>query len=129
MRVRVIEHRVATARQAAAEQRVAELLGVARRLDDLRASLAPTEGGTTGAMLQARNELRSRLGRAEYEMRNPIRRAEDDHQQASSSRLLARAREEGAERLRSKAATAEEYFVATRLDANRPFRSLKEPRS
>jgi hypothetical protein len=129
LRVRVIEHRVAAARQSAAEQRVTELLGVARRLDDLRASLSPTEGATTGAMLQSKNELRSRLGRAETELQNPIRRAEDDHQQASSSRLLARAREEGAERLRNKAASAEDHLMATRLDANRPFRSLKEPRS
>lgn len=129
VRVRTIEHRVAAAKQSAAEQRVASLLGVARRLDDLRASLRTREGVTLGASLQAKEELRGRLARAERDLAGPIRSAEDQHQDASALRLLAKAREEGAERLRNKAISTEEHLQAIRQDASRPFRITKEPRS
>lgn len=128
VRVRAIEHRIAAMQQSAAERRVVELVGVAQRLDDLRQSLSPSEGLIDGASLQAKGELSNRLARAEAEMRTPIRRAEHAHDEATSLRLRARAREEGAERLRGKAALMEEQKIALRQDANRPFRTPKEVR-
>lgn len=126
MRVRTIEHRIATMKQTSAEQRLLELVGVARRLEDLRASLAPRPGRADGASLQAMGELSNRLGRAEAELNTPIRRAETAQEEATSMRLRARAREEGAEKLRGQAARTEEQQSALRQDANRPFRSSKE---
>jgi len=126
VRVRTIEHRIAAMKQTLAEQRFCELVGVARRLEDLRASLAPRAGPIDGGSFQAMGELRNRLGRAEAELSTPIRRAGTAQEEAASLRLRARAREEGAEKLRGRAARMEEQQTALRLDANRPFRSPKE---
>jgi len=126
VRVRTIEHRIATMKQTLAEQRLVELVGVARRLEDLRGSLAPRHGRVDGASLQAMGELSNRLGRAEAELNTPIRRAETAQEEATSLRLRARAREEGAEKLRGRAARMEEQQTALRHDANRPFRKPKE---
>lgn len=122
VRVRAIEHHVAAARQAAAERRVVELLGVARRIEDLRASLCPSEGPMDGQTLRAMSEMQLRLGRAEGDLRLPIRQAEASHEQAWSDRLAARTREDGAGRLRDRAALGEEKAAQVREDAGRIYR-------
>ncbi|RST31566.1 hypothetical protein HMF7854_12495 [Sphingomonas ginkgonis] len=129
LRVRAVEHRVATVRQLAAERRIAELLGVARRLEDLRAGLDPVVGTSSGQSLRAMAEMKARLVRAERELSHPIRDAEAHHEQAAAARLAARTREDGAERLRDKAAAGEESAAALRADADRPARFVKRRRA
>jgi hypothetical protein len=125
VRVRSIEHRLAAAREAAAERRIAELLGVARRISDLRASLRPHAGPSGGQSLQATGEMQLRLERAENDLQQPIRQAEARHEQAWTERMLARSREDGAGRLCEKATAGEERATQLREDANRPFRAAR----
>ncbi|GAA3894281.1 hypothetical protein GCM10022276_11840 [Sphingomonas limnosediminicola] len=122
LRVRVVEHRVAAAREAAAERRIAELLGVARRIGDLRASLRPALGSSHGQSLHAMSEMHERLGRAEGDLSHPISAAEARHEQAWAARLAAGTRKDGTERLRDRAAAGEERGQSLRDDANRPTR-------
>jgi len=126
--VRSIEHRVAAAREAAAERRIVDLLGVARRLGDLRLSLRPSPGPSDGQSLHAMSEMEDRLRRAAVELAQPISLAEAHHEQASLARLMARTREDGAERLRDKAAAREVSTATLREDANRPSRVTKRRR-
>lgn len=128
LRVRAIEHRAAAARQSAADKKIADLLGVARRLGDLRDSLIPTMGPSAGAALQAMNELQSRLADAESSLAQPIRHARELREHAWSVRIAAHGRELGADRLHSKARAQEEYHSALRQDANRPGKAVKERR-
>lgn len=128
VRVRAIEHRVAAARLAVAERRIAELLGVVSRIGSLRASLRTRLGTTDGQSLRSMSEMLLRLGRAEIDLAQPISRAEAHHQRASAVRLAARSREDGAERFRDKAVAGEESATALREDANRIFRPATRSR-
>jgi len=128
LRVRVVEHRVAAAREAVAERRIIELLGVARRIGDLRASLRPVLGPSEGQSLHAMTEMHDRLGRAEGDLAQPISAAEAHHEQAWAARLAARSREDGTERLRGRAAAGEERVQSLRADANRPARTTRRRR-
>lgn len=122
VRVRALEHRLAAVRQSAAEKRVMDLLGVAKRLGDLRSNLTNSVGRASGASLQAVSELQERLGRAEGDLAQPIKMAEHHAENATSARLHARSREDGAQRLRERDEAKEGYAQAIRADANRPFR-------
>lgn len=128
LRVRAAEHRIAAARQIAAERRIGELLGVARRIGILRSSLRPGMGLADGQSLHAMSEMHERLGRAERDLAQPISMAENDHARASAVRLAASAREDGAERLRERAAAGEGYTSTLREDANRPAPLTKRRR-
>lgn len=128
LRVRSVEHRAAAARQAAAERHIVELLGVASRLGDLRDSLRPELGPSDGQSLHAMAEMEGRLRRAAGALAQPISLAEAHHEQASLARLVARTREDGAERLRDKACAKEVIAATLREDANRPPRSIKRRR-
>jgi hypothetical protein len=129
VRVRAIEHRVAAARQAAAERRIADLLGIAGRIGSLRSSLCVSEGATGGQALRAMTEMLQRLGRAEADLAQPIVQAEAHHRQAFAVRLEARSREDGAERLRDKVAAGEAGAIALREASNRIFRKPPGRRS
>lgn len=122
LRIRSVEHRVAAAQMEAAERRVGELFGVARRIGDLRTSLRASPGKTTGQALNAMAEMEGRLATAESRLAQPIRQAALHRDQATAARLVARCREDGADRLREKAASTEESAAMLRADANRPFR-------
>lgn len=128
LRVRSIEHQVAAASQAAAERRVAELLGVASRLGDLRSSLRSEPGPTDGQSLHAMAEMSDRLRRAAADLAQPISAAEARHEEALSARLQARTREDGAGRLRDRAAASEMGEATLREDANRAPRLTKRRR-
>jgi len=124
--VRNVEHRAALAREAAAERRIGELLGVARRIGDLRDALRLQAGGTDGQALQAAAEMRSRLGRAEGDLAQPISQAEYCHAEAFAARLQAQVREDCAGRLRDKTAAGERSAAALREEAARPFRPIRK---
>jgi hypothetical protein len=128
VRIRSIEHRVAAVRQAAAERRIAELLGIASRLSSLRSGLRTSEGATDGQSLKAMSEMLLRLRRAEGDLARPISQAEAHHQHAFAARLAARSREDGAERLRGKAAEAEDGIAALREDSSRVVRKTSRRR-
>jgi hypothetical protein len=129
LRVRSAEHRAALAREAAAKLRIAQLLGVARRVDDLRASLRPAQGPCDGQSLHAMLEMQQRLGRAETDLARPIGIAEGRLEQASAARLIARRREDGAERLHDRAAAGEQRNEELREAANRPPAFTKRKRA
>jgi hypothetical protein len=74
------------------------------------------------------SEMEDRLRRAAVELAQPISLAEAHHEQASLARLMARTREDGAERLRDKAAAREVSTATLREDANRPSRVTKRRR-
>lgn len=123
VRVREVEHRVAAARQAAAERRVTDLLEVARRIDALRSSLGTSQGESDGQSLKAMSEMLSRLGKAEGDLARPIGEAEAIRERASLMRLAARTREDGAGRLREKTAAREAGAATVREDAERIHRT------
>ena len=123
--VRSVEHRVAAARMIAAERRVGELLGVARRIGDLRTSLRPELGTTNGQILQATADMQRRLERAEGDLEHPIRQAAAKRDLATAERMVARTKEDGASRLRDKAVTRQEAAATLRLQADQPFRQIK----
>jgi hypothetical protein len=128
VRVRTIEHRVAAARQAAAERRIAELIGIASRLSTLRSGLRIGEGATDGQALKAISEMLLRLRRAEGDLARPIIQAEAHHRHAFAVRLAARGREDGAERIRDKASAAEEGNAALREGSIRILRKTSRRR-
>lgn len=121
VRVRAIEHRIAAARNAEAERRSAELVGVATRLANLRHGLCPQPGSADGQTLQAMAEMAQRLDRAEGELVQPMQQADAHQQRTWLARLAARAREESSVRLRDRAAATEQYAAMVRADAARPF--------
>lgn len=125
LRVRSVEHRVAVACAVTAERRIGDLLGVAQRIADLRGSLRPSLGATNGQVLNAMAEMKARLERAEGDLARPIRQAAAHRDQATVARLLARSREDGAGRLRDKAASAEEKTATLRDQADNPFHQVK----
>lgn len=128
VRVRAIEHRVAATRQAAAERRITELLGIASRLSTLRSGLGMSEGATDGQTLNSMSEMIQRLRRAERDLARPISQAEAHHQHVFAVCLAARSREDGAERLRDKAAAAEEAAAALREGSSRISRKTSRRR-
>lgn len=125
LRVRSVEHRVAAARLVSAEKRIGDLLGVAQRIADLRSGLRPGLGSTCGQLLNAMAEMKTRLERAESDLAHPIRQAAVHRDQATAARLLARSREDGAERLHDKALACEESAAVLRGQANNPFQQRK----
>jgi hypothetical protein len=125
LKVRSVEHRVAACEMVAAEKRIGDLLGVVRRIGDLRTSLRPGPGATSGQALSAMAEMAARLERAEGDLVHPIRQASHHLDQATAARLIARSREDGIGRLRESALAREESAATLRADANRPFRSGK----
>lgn len=122
LRVRQLEHRVATARLASAEATLANLDRIKGRLSNLRASLKPNAERTDGQALKAMAEMAIRLEKAQGDLAAPIGDAERKRAHSMAERAYAKTREDGAEKLHSRAVRSENYEQALRADANRPFR-------
>ena len=106
--VRRLQHLQSALAAAGAEQRALALETSAERLGQLRASLVTEVGTTSGAYLSSLGELATRLERARDGLTDAIISARATAADAVALRLEARIRQEGAERLHSRAAAAEE---------------------
>lgn len=122
LRVRQMEHRVARVRLATAEATLANLDRISGRLSGLRASLKPDAERTSGLALKAMAEMALRLESAQTDLAAPIGNAENNRVRSIAERVFAKGREEGAEKLHSRAVRTETYEQNRRADANRPFR-------
>jgi hypothetical protein len=122
LRVRQLEHRVASARLATAEAAVANLDRISGRLAALRASLRPATDRTDGVTLKAMAEMAIRLEKAQGDLAAPINAAAHKRALSQAERSYAKSREDGAEKLHGRAVRSETYEQALRADANRPFR-------
>jgi hypothetical protein len=122
LRVRQLEHRLATAKLRSADAALKNLHNIAQRIATLRASLRPDGEETSGLELKALFEMSSRLENARDGLTLPIAQAEEDCDQFDKLRLAARMREDGATKLRDKAVHHEAAKATLRADANRPPR-------
>lgn len=122
LRLRAIEHRVATAKQAHADAALANLEQIAGRLSDLRTSLAAEAGETSGLVLKSMTEMSTRLDHARASLTQPISEAEHRQALVKVERLAARQKEESAAKLHDRATDSENRAADLRASANRPFR-------
>lgn len=122
LKVRQMEHKVARARLAGAEAALANLDRISTRLSGLRASLKPDAKHSNGLALKAMAEMAIRLESAQGELAAPIGAAEHNRSRFMAERVFAKSREDGAEKMHSRALVVENYEQTRRADANRPFR-------
>jgi hypothetical protein len=122
LRVRAIEHRVATARLATADAAITNLIRIAGRLAMLRCRLGTVRGETVGLSLNAMAEMSQRLGQATASLVHPISEAERARADVNAERIKARRREESAAKLHGSAKRFDEQASAQRADAARPYR-------
>lgn len=122
LRLRSIEHRIASAKLARAEATLANLTRITGRIDALRAGLGARIGGSRGMDLKAMAEMAARLDSAQRSMIAPTDEAEARHAEYSALRTAARQKEDSAAKLHDKAASTEAAARILRADANRPYR-------
>jgi hypothetical protein len=119
--VRAMQHRLAVAELAIADNALAELNSISARISALRNTLNPAAGYSKGLVLRSLFETSLRLDGAQAELRQPISAATQDVAEASATRRNAKRLADGALRLQEKALHAEQAEQALRADANRPF--------
>jgi hypothetical protein len=124
LRVRQLEHRLATAKLRSADAALGNLHNISERIAVLHASLRPEGDKTSGLELKALFEMSARLDSARSSLAMPIAQAEENRDQFDRLRQAARLREDGATKLRDKALRNEANETALRTDANRPARRL-----
>ncbi len=124
LRVRQLEHRLATAKLRSADAALRNLRDIAQRIAALESSLSPGGDKTSGLELKALFEMSARLESARNGLAMPIAQAEESRDQFDRLRQTARLREDGAAKLRDKAAHDEANASTLRADANRPARRL-----
>ena len=122
LRVRQIEHRIAQVHLADADAALAKLNALNRRLAGLRAQLRLGEGAVDGFVLNALQEMATRVDSAERELAAPIAEAQRARARFDALRLAAHIREESADRLTSRAERLRNDERARQADANRPAR-------
>jgi hypothetical protein len=129
LRVRQLEHRLATAKLRSADAALGNLHNISERIAVLHASLRPEGDKTSGLELKALFEMSARLDSARSDLAVPIAQAEENRDQFDRLRQAARLREDGAAKLRDQAVQVEASETALRSDANRPARRLtkREP--
>jgi len=127
-RVRHIQHDLAAAEAAQAKDRVDTLRMNAEQLTRLRAELTPGVGMTSGAAMAAVGELALRIEKAREGLERTIESAKSVASAKDRVRLAARMQQESADKLKDKAAAAEEVLEERRISASiRPkFRSAQQ---
>lgn len=110
-RVRRIQHDLAAADAARAENHAAMLENSAERLMQLRQSLVARHGRSDGATLANLGELAMRLDAAREGLSDAIASARASAEYQAGIRLEARRRQESADRLESRAADALAQFL------------------
>jgi Mg2+ and Co2+ transporter CorA len=124
VRLRSIEHRIATARHSKANAELTRLATISTRLAALRDTLGTEAGMTNGLILKSNSEMTMRLETAQGKLVAPIAVAETVEADADTQRKIAHRKEESSARLQSSAAAMEDHVSAIRADANRPFRKF-----
>jgi hypothetical protein len=122
-RVRHVQHMQAAAAVAAAEGHVLQLETSAARLATLRGSLSVMPGASSGAALNNAGELAMRLDSVREGLTGAITNARVIVDQRAEARLEARRRQESADKLDARAATA----LARWLDRNMPAGRQRRP--
>lgn len=105
-RVRRIQHDLASAAAARAENQVTMLENSAERLMQLRQSLTAGQGMSSGATLANLGELAMRLDAARNGLSDAIASARANAEHQANLRLDARRRQESADKLEARAAKA-----------------------
>lgn len=125
-RVRRVQHSLAAASAARAENHAIMLETSAERLSQLRFSLAVGKGMSSGAAMANLGELAMRLDDARHGLTDAIASARANAEQQAEVRLDARRRQESANKLEARAAAALAEFLENRAVAaprrkNRPM--------
>ena len=119
LRLRTIEHRVATLKLASADATVANLARITTRLEKLRAGLGIDVGERAGMELNSIAEMTLRLESARIGMVAPLDDAQTRRSEFLAHRIAAQRREDGAAKLLAKAESDEVVSNDRRADANR----------
>jgi len=117
-RVRHIQHDLAAAEAARAKDKVDALEMSADHLSRLRAELTPGLGVTTGATMGSVGELALRIEKAREGLARTITSARGVAEAKDKVRLAARIQQESADKLKDKAAAADEAREDRRLAAS-----------
>jgi hypothetical protein len=117
-RVRHVQHDLAAAAAAQAQSKVAALEMNAEQLARLRAELIPGVGSTSGALIGSVGELALRLEKAREGLERTIEGARHVASAKDTLRLAARVQQEGADKLKDKAAAAAEAQEERRIAAS-----------
>ena len=110
-RVRRVQHSLAAASAARAENHAAMLETSAARLAQLRLSLSIGKGMSNGAAMANLGELAMRLDDARHGLTDAIASARASADQQADLRLAARRRQESANKLEARAAAALAEFL------------------
>jgi hypothetical protein len=110
-RVRKVQHSLAAAAAARAENHAAMLETSAARLAQLRFSLSVSKGMSSGAAIAHLGELAMRLDDARHGLSDAIASARANADQQAEVRLAARRRQESANKLEIRAAAALAEFL------------------
>lgn len=121
LRLRTIEHRVATLKLANADASVANLQRIAARLLTLRNGVGIDAGERTGMELNAMAEMTLRLESARIGLEAPFDDANARRSEFLAQRIAAQRREDGAAKLLAKAESDEVVSYERRTDANRQY--------
>lgn len=119
LRLRTIEHRVATLKLANADATIANLERIVARLEKLRNGVGVDAGDRTGMELNAMAEMTLRLESARIGMEAPLDDAWARRSEFLAHRIAAQRREDGAAKLLAKAESEEVVSYERRTDANR----------
>lgn len=120
VRLREIEHRVAKARAASAEAKVAGLIQIDQRLAGLRTGVSADAGATSGFVLQALSEMGRRLDSARASMIEPIAEASRRRDESQVRRVRAQQKQDSLTELHDREAATAATLSERRADANRP---------
>jgi len=110
-RVRKVQHSLAAAAAARAENHAVMLETSAERLAQLRFSLSVNKGMSSGAVMANLGELAMRLDDARHGLKDAIASARANASQQAEVRLEARRRQESANKLEARAAAALAEFL------------------
>jgi hypothetical protein len=124
-RVRKVQHSLAAAAAARAENHAQMLETSADRLAQLRFSLSIGKGMSNGAAMANLGELAMRLDDARHGLTDAIASARANASQQADIRLEARRRQESANKLEARAAAALEEFLERNAITN-PRRKTRQ---
>jgi hypothetical protein len=122
LRLRAIEHRIATAAAARAGAALGNIITIEARVGRLRQGLTAAEGETTGCRLQSLSELADRLDRAQNDLSASRLDADAERHARDVERQIAHRAEEIAHRLHATARDSEASARERRADASRIWR-------
>jgi len=120
LRIRMTEHRAATARLAQAQNAVAKITAVEVRIRKLRAAANVCSGIQNAPGMLATGEMQLRLGRASDDLTLSKIDAEAQQHEMAASRQVAHRNEESASKLHRKARVYDAAQNERRRDANAP---------